>query len=251
MTIDSLIDKQDNFEIVRDQIAAILVSEVAAQMVLASAAAKNPDDWKLRIFSERSNPWEQWLNDQSDTSPIVNIWFDNTSYDEKSSNVMERQTTNGIYNIDCYGFGLSADVPAGGHTPGDREAAFEAQRAFRLVRNILMSDQYVYLGLRGLVGQRWPQAGTSFQPQLDGRAMQQIFATRFALRVSFNEFAPQITPEALEFLSIDVLRTEDGEIVLEADYDYTATQLFTVISPVGGFENFITSDGKTFLVKEV
>ena len=59
--ISELIDKQDNFEIVRDQIAAILVNEVASQMALATAEAKDPEDWNLQIFTERSNPWEKWL----------------------------------------------------------------------------------------------------------------------------------------------------------------------------------------------
>ena len=58
-----LIDKQDSFEIVRDQIAAILKTEITSQIALATTAGKpNPDDWKLRIFSERANPWEQFLN---------------------------------------------------------------------------------------------------------------------------------------------------------------------------------------------
>ena len=223
MVIDSLIDKSDNFEIIRDQIAAILVAEVSSQMALATTAAKDPADWKLRVFTERSNPWEQWLNleTQTDRSPVISVWFDNSSYDPKASNVIERQKSETVFNIDCYGVGISSDVQGGGHTPGDQEAAFEVQRAYRLVRNILMSAEYTYLGLRGLVWSRWPQSATGFQPQLDGRALQHVQGLRLAFRVVFNEFAPQITPETLEYLSIDVKRTEDGEIVLEADYDYS------------------------------
>lgn len=221
MAIDSLIDKQDNFEVIRDQIAAILVAEVASQMALATAAAKDPNDWKLRVFTERSNPWEQWLNAQTDTSPLINVWVDNSSFDPKASNSIERQKSETVFNIDCYGYGKSSDNPGGGHNPGDRESAFEVQRALRLVRNILMSAEYTYLGLRGLVWSRWPQSVTIFQPQLDGRALQQVMGARLAFRVVFNEFAPQITPETLEYLSVNVKRTEDGEIVLEADYDYT------------------------------
>jgi len=74
--IPNLIDKQDSFEIIRDQIAAILSTEVASQMALAIAEAKEPNDWKMRIFIERSNPWEQWLNNPTeDKSPIVNVWY--------------------------------------------------------------------------------------------------------------------------------------------------------------------------------
>ena len=221
MTIPVLIDKQDNFEIIRDQIAAILVLETASQMVLATNALKDPDDWKLRIFTERSNPWEQFLNEQTDRSPIINIWYDNSSFDQSSSNISERQKADGIFNIDCYGFGISSDIPAGGHTPGDREAALEAQKALRLVRNILMAAEYTYLGLRGLVWQRWLQSSTVFPLPIEERSIQQIVGARLVFRASFSEFSPQVTAETLELMSINVKRTEDGEILVETDYDYT------------------------------
>ena len=222
MTISTLIDKQDTFEIVRDQIAAILTTEIASQMQLATNAGKDPNDYKLRIFTERSNPWEEFLNEVVDTSPLVNVWFDNSSFDPSKSNVVERQASETVYNIDCYGYGRSRDDGATGHIPGDREASFEVQKALRLVRNILMAAEYTYLGLRKTVWHRMPQSITAFQPELDARQMQQIVGARLAFRVIFNEFSPQVEPVDLELLSVDVIRTEDGEIVLEADYDYTA-----------------------------
>ena len=142
--ITELIDKQDNFEVVRDQITAILVTEIANQMQLATNAGKDPNDWKLRIFKERSNPWEQLLNEQTDRSPIVNIWYDNSNFQPNKSNISERQASETVYNIDCYGYGLSQDDGNGGHLPGDREAALEVQKALRLVRNILMAAEYTY-----------------------------------------------------------------------------------------------------------
>lgn len=222
--IDSLIDKQDNFEIVRDQIASILALESVNQVAKATTAGKpNPDDWKLRVFTERSNPWEQFLNDQSDKSPLVNVWYDNGSFPEGKGNVIERQQSRAVYNIDCYGFAVTTSDGGSGQKPGDREAAFEVHRAVRLVRNILMAAQNIYLQLdRKTIGaQRWPQSINVFQPQIDGNAVQQIVGARIALKVIFNELSPQITPETLELLSVDVKRTEDGEIVVEADYDYT------------------------------
>lgn len=222
-SIDTLIDKQDNFEIIRDQIAAILAMELANQQNLAGDAGKPREDWKLRVFTERSNPWEQWLNRTSETdlTPLVNVWYDNGNFPEARGNVVERQAHEAIYNIDCYAIGISADDPGGGHTPGDKEAAFEVQRALRLVRNILMAAVNTYLQMRGTVWQRWIQSMTIFPPELENVAMQQVMGSRIALRVTFNEFAPQVTPEELELISVDVKRTEDGEIVLEADYDFT------------------------------
>lgn len=219
--IPTLIDKQDTFEIIRDQIAAIIKLETVSQMALATAAAKDPLDWKLRVFAERSNPWEQWLNEQTDESPIINVWYDSSTFDPSASNVAERQKTEGVFNIDCYGYGSSKDDGATGHRPGDREAALEAHRALRLVRNILMAAEYTYLGLRGTVWTRWPQAINAFQPEIDGRQAQHIVGARLAFRVVFNEFAPQVAEEVLELMSVDVKRAEDGEIVINADYDYT------------------------------
>ena len=224
MTIDALIDKQDNAELVRDQIAAILALEVASQMALAAAAQppKDPDDWNLRIYSERSNPSEAFLNEPvTDTSPLVNVWWDSASYDEAASTVVERQKCEAVFNIDCYGYGVSADDPSGGHTPGDKQAALEVHRAIRLVRNILMAAQYTYLGMRGVVWQRWPQAVTIFQPQQDGHQVPQVVGGRLAFRVKFNELSPQVPTETLEYLSAQVTRASDGQILLTADYDYT------------------------------
>lgn len=222
--ITTLIDKQDNFEVVRDKIAQILANEVAGQKVLAVAAGKDPNDFDMKIFTERSNPWELFLNDPPPgpgRSPIINVWFDSETFPEGVGSTVERQRADGLFNIDCYGFAVSADVVAGGHAPGDKAAAIEAQRAFRLVRNILMAATYTYLDLRGVVAQRWPQSVEVFQPEINSRSVQQIVAARLVLRVSYNEFAPQVEPVTLEFVSVDIKRNEDGSVVAETDYDFT------------------------------
>jgi len=219
--IAELIDKTDGFEVVRDQIAAILAVEVANQQALAIAGGKDPDLWKLRIYSERSNPWEAFLNDEADTSPVVNVWFENATYDGRASTVVERQKTEGTFNVDCYGLGVAQDVGGGGHIAGDQDAALAAQRALRLVRNILMAGEYTYLGARGLVWQRWPASATVFQPAIDALQVQQVVGARLALSVTFNEFAPQVPAETLELISAQVFRAEDGAVLIDAAYDYS------------------------------
>lgn len=219
MTISTLIDKQDTFEIVRDQIAAILVTEVASQMVLAGA---NAADYKLRIFSERSNPWGEFQNlTPADTSPLVNVMYDNSSFDGNAGNIMETQKTTGIYNIDCYGLGISADVPGGGQIAGDRLAALEVQRALRLVRNILMAAEYTYLQLRGVVWKRWITSANAFQPPIDGQNAQNVQGARLALQVTFSETSPQIAPTELDLLSTEVQSAANGEILAAALFDFT------------------------------
>lgn len=219
--IDTLIDKQDTFEIVRDQIAAILVTEVANQKVLAAGESKDPALWDLEVYTERSDAWEKFLNQDADEVPVVNIWYDNSNFDKSASNVMERQKTDAVYNIDCIGFGVAQSNGAG-HKPGDREAAISSQRALRLVRNILMAAEYTYLGLtRGTAWDRWPQSVTCFQPTIDGNAVQNVWGSRIQFAVSFNEFSPQVAAVVLEKITAEIKRTVDGKIVLETEYDYT------------------------------
>lgn len=222
MTIATLIDKQDNVEIIRDQISAILALESVAQVALATAASKtDPSDWKIRVFQERANPWEEFPPHTSDASPLVNVWWDSSSFDMSTSNILERQKSATTFNLDCYGYGRSGDNPAGGHHCGDQGAAVAVQRAVRLVRNILMAAEYTYLGLRGTVWRRWIDSITIFQPPQDNQNAQNVVGARLSFRVEFNEFSPQIVPETLDLLTVDVQRTEDNEIVVEADYDYT------------------------------
>jgi len=216
----ALIDKQDGFEIIRDKIAAILVAEIAQQQILAAAAGKDATLWKVRIYSERSNAWEQWLDDQIDVSPICNIWFDSAAYSESSGNVVSRQTSASLFNLDCYGYGIAKSAVIG-HTLGDQEAAATTHRAVRLIRNILMAAENTYLGLRGTVGQRWLQSITVYQPEFQGQAIQQIVGARLALRVSHNELSPQVAAETLEYISVTVKRSPSGEVILTAEYDFS------------------------------
>lgn len=220
--LQTLIDKQDNFEIIRDQIAAIIVAEQANQQALATAATEDPDLWKLRTYLERSNPLEQWLNVEqvTDFSPILNIWVDNSGFDGAVSNVSTAQKSTTIFNIDCYGLGVSKDDGAG-HLPGDELANKEVQRAVRLVRNILMAAENTYLQLQGLVWKRWPQSINFFQPEIQGRPVQHISGARIALAVGFNEFSPQYVPVDLAYVAISIERAEDGMVILEADYPST------------------------------
>ena len=217
--IADLIDKKDGFETVRDKIAAILTLETASQQALAVAAGKDPSLWKLRVYLERSNAWEQWVNIEeiTDYSPIVNVWFDTASYDERKGNTVYRQCSDSIFNIDCYAIGLSSDSGTG-HLAGDKEAVLNAHRAVRLVRNILMAGEYTYLSLRGTVWGRWPLSLTIFQPEMGGQVVQQIIGARLAFRVSHNEFSPQATGEILESIYTTITLTDDNEMVVIKEF---------------------------------
>jgi hypothetical protein len=207
-----LIDKVDNAEIIRDQIAAILTVELANQALL-SGGQPQPS-----VFIERANPWGQFLTPTPITQPLINVWWDSSTFDESTSNVVERQTAAAVYNIDCYACSVSQDDGADGHLPADEEAARAAQRTVRLARNILMAGAYTYLGLRGLVWKRFPQTISMFQPQIDNHAAQRVVGARLALQVHFNEFSPQVAAVVLETLMIDIFRKETGELLFQAQY---------------------------------
>lgn len=216
--IEELIDKRDNVEIVRDEVGAILLVEVAKQKQLAALAGRDPFEWDLRVFVERSNPWSEFLDAPDRAPPIVNVWLDHTSTDGAASNVVSRQKTTAIINIDCYAYGASSSAK-NGHIPGDAAASLEVQRAVRLVRNILMAGHYTYLGLRKLVWRRMVTGVTMFRPEMDGRYVQQIVAARVALQVEFNELSPQVKGEPLELIAATVRRAATGEIYFRADYE--------------------------------
>lgn len=225
--ITKLIDKVDTFEAVRDQLGAILVTEEANQRALAIAANKDPDLWAFKTFTERSNPWGEYLDpeegEQTDANvrarklPIVNVWFDNTQIALAGSSLVDRQKYTGIFNIDCYGCGTSIESPDG-HVPGDARAAQEVQRTARLVRNIVMAAPYLYLQMQKTVGRRWVQGIQSFQPQMEGRGVQHVAGARLALHVDFNELSPQVEGELLELVSAGVSRRADGLLYLTANF---------------------------------
>ena len=218
--ITTLIDKVDNVELVRDQIAAILLLEATEQQAIADATeGKDPRLWALRVFLERSDPWSEFLEvpDAIDALPIVNVSFETESAEQRASNVVERQKMVGTFNVDCYGYGIASST-ATGHMSGDEAAAVEAMRAVRLARNILMSGPYTYLGMNKVVWRRWMASMTPVVPAEDDRPVERVAACRLVLEVEFSEFSPQHVAETLDLVSATVKRQENGEIYFSALY---------------------------------
>lgn len=225
--IQTLMTGEDNFEIIRDQVAAIIKLNQENQQALAALVPVDPAPWELRVFTERALPWEQFLNiDVNDVaanfSPIVNVTYDSSQFPEGQGNTVDYQRSSTLYNIDIVGFASAASDGGMGQLPGDREAAFTNQRGIRFVRRILMASENRHLQLdRTIVGNRWIQSINEFQPQLDSVPAQQIVGARIAFRVEFLEFAPSADlSNILEEIRIDVRRAEDGEITLQQQFDY-------------------------------
>ncbi len=216
--ITTLIDRPDGFEVVRDKIAAILALEIANQQALAVTSGKpDPDLWKVRIFTERNAPWEEFLNKPDDTSPLCNVAFFEARYDESSGNRIETQASLSTYWIDCYGYG-QASADGSGHQPGDEDSAREASRATRLVRSILMASTYRHLGLMGTVTDRKPLRLTLHRPSPKDAAIQHISFMRFELEVRHCELSPQVVEGVLNEIFVTVYRGDTGEIHANLEY---------------------------------
>lgn len=229
--ITTLIDRLDNSELICNQIGAILAVESAQQQALAQTAGKNSKLWKLRVFTERTNAWEMWLDAPSagkpkpdfDRSPIVNVSFDQESFDKTKGDPHERQAADGTFFIDCFGLGISADNPnTTGHFTGDELASVEAKRAYRLVRSILMSAHYITLGFPKkpnpiVWGGRWVQSIQMSPVGPTERIAQHIVGARITLAVTFNEFSPQYVAAPLELIAFYARRAESGELIFAAE----------------------------------
>jgi len=220
--ISDLINKQDSFEVVRDKIALILATESESQQSLAVAAGEDPAQWKLRVFTERSQPWNDWYvsGAPTDRAPIINVWYENGSFDSSSGDVIKTQLHRAIFNVDCIGLGVAKNTDAG-HDSADELAAKEAQRAAKLVRNILMSGVYTRLDLTGTVFRRWVNSISLFQPNLSENSAFNALGARISLAVDFNETSPQVSGQPLELISIFITRSEDGQILAETDFIHT------------------------------
>lgn len=211
--LQSPINKLDSFEIVRDQIAAILFLELENQKAIAGRAQIDPARFDMKVYKERSNPWD--LFDEGENKPIINVWFSNSDFDYTNSSTVDKQKTTAIFNIDCIATAVSQET-ADGQTLGDEMASLEVQRVAKVIRNILMSDTNTYLQLRGLVWSRRVLSLNIFQPSAENGMMQNLCAARLVLQATFSEFSPQYEPQELEILSVTVHNC-DGQILFNKE----------------------------------
>lgn len=217
--LTELITKRDNFEIVRDQVASLIVLELANQRALAAAAEISTAPWQAHVYLERYTPWEHFIDSTGPHDPVINVTYD--ASDWVSGDSTKTQQYDVKINIDCYGCSPAMDTQAG-HDAADKSAAIISQRAARLCRNILMSAENAVLKLHGVVGSRRVQQILPFRPDTqESRAplLQPVSAVRLALLVSLIETSPQVTGEIIELIDIAINRAENGALLVSAQYD--------------------------------
>jgi hypothetical protein len=207
--ITELVSEPDNVEKLRDHIAVLLKRETENQYALAEKAeARNAGDFHFRVFVENSRPYD--TGGEPVKTPLVNIMLQKT--EPMAGNARSgAQKTKAVFLIDCIAFGND-----GGEEWDEKAAAARAWKAARIIRRILMSDNYAYLGLRGLVGSRNIISIETGVPENGGDALTVVTA-RITLEVQFMERAIEGSGwqilEGVDFI-IDPL---DGEVSINKD----------------------------------
>ena len=129
--INSAIPPQ-NFETIRDQIAAILMVEFAAQIPLQADPETKALLQKTKLFSERFHPF-----DESEFFAI-DIFLFTGDYDNKTQTSVRGTYT---FYLDFYGRAATTN-----QEDGDKRSAEKAQRLIGISRAILESPNWLTLG---------------------------------------------------------------------------------------------------------
>jgi len=122
------------YELVRDQVAAILAVELANQLQYDSTLPV-----PSKVFIERFIPFDAQVE-----MPAVNVNFWKVEFKNKNQVKVEGDM---YLNVDIY----TANNTVGG-TRGDQLASMALQRLAGLCRGILQNPEYYVLNLPGLVG---------------------------------------------------------------------------------------------------
>lgn len=226
MPLSTLIDKKDNFELIRDEIASILAVETQNQQDLAVIAGKDPKLWEFKVFVEKSRPFESLDIDDFPLPPVVNISVENITFADNQSLISLYQIAEpGIFNIDILSPAINLKTTEPGYISADRQSMMDCQRIVRLIRNILYSnpldinqigDNYTFLNLKKIVGSRKITAITFFPPKEDNEGVM-IAAARIQLEVKFSESGAEGPFEPLELLQARTEILPDGEVIFEFD----------------------------------
>ncbi|MDR2509249.1 MAG: hypothetical protein LBC77_01240 [Spirochaetaceae bacterium] len=206
--IHEIIGTPDMAEILRDQVAAVLSLELQNQYAMAQEAAL-PDarEFNIPVFVENGRPYES-----SGGKPLmrfVNVLLPKITV-PASNPRMGAQKEQAVFFIDCAACGNDC-----GTFRDDKSAAIRAWKLTRIVRRILMSGEYAYLGLRGIVGSRIitsMEAGTPEKPELDRESALSYMLVRITLEAQFLEKFIGTEGPPLELISFEV-EPSSGEIL--------------------------------------
>jgi hypothetical protein len=201
--IYELVSEPDNVEKIRNHIAFIIKGETQNQYTIAQEQGEpDADDYNFRVFIENARPYD--TEGEPPLEPLVNIMLQKTETADGNPR-MGLQKYKATFLIDCIAFGNDA-----GEERDDRAAAARTWKAARVIRRILMSEQYLYLGLRGVIGGRLIKSIEMGVPKNGGDALTVVTA-RITLEVQFIELSIGTTGPIIEEINFTVI-PENGEV---------------------------------------
>ena len=206
--IDVRLSDPSNLEIIRDQISGIIAIEMANQYEKAVEDADPvKDDYKVGVYVENDEPWN---TNEDNIFPLVNIMIDHV--EKNSDSTINTTIRNVQFSIDCYQTGNYSGKYAG------RKATIKAWKLARCVSKILDSDEYTYLGLRGVV------KATSIDDMRLGRpdtnSAMKVYLVRIRFNVEYVEDAPQNSGTELKTMPVTI-SDENGQVVIDITEDIT------------------------------
>jgi hypothetical protein len=214
--INYLLKKPDNIEKIRDQIALILKIECANQYAEALKESENADDYNIGVYIHAERPWQLTENNQGENPfPLVNIQFLEYKKDnEAGTETVNKKRYVATFAVDCYTRG-QPDNPEYGD---DTDSALRAMRLGSVIRNILMSSFYNYLGIRSIVRRREIMqieigSPSGMAGNIDESAIS-VTICRLLFSVWFYEESPQAQPVDLEDISFKAI-SPAGEVLID------------------------------------
>jgi len=201
--ITEVVAEKATFELVRQQLAAILALELAEQQVLSS----QDERFDVTVFEERHDLVD-FVRAETNTR-AVNVWFDSMRQ-VQNSHAGTHVTYDAVFNLDVY-----ASIGATQTETGDRLSSLAAQAGANVVRQIICHEQYQDLALGPCyVSQR---TVNSVQSISTGGASEQLAAVRLTLLVRLGETAG--IREALTLEQIDATTTlDDGQVAINTEH---------------------------------
>jgi hypothetical protein len=210
--IKDLIKNPDNIERIRDQVSAILKVECSAQYAIAQDNKEaDAEDYRIGIWKEKTRPWQ--INEDAEKKnpfPLANVSLMGFHADGSGGPAVGQKKYIGEIYIDCYASGeFDADQS------DDTDSAMKAWKTGRIIRNILASEQYSYLGLRGIVRDIRIVEGKTGDPRNGNEnSAQSVTICRLVLSFNYYEDSPQA--ETVEFAEYQFVSTSaDGEVLID------------------------------------
>lgn len=204
------------FELVLDRIVEILETELANQIVLATAASQPTEPYEIAVYKEKAIPWE------GTQMPLVNVWYDSSQISRKSPSI-GRQQGEHVYNIDCLSTVKSTATGTNIDTYGDTETAMKVHAVARVIYQIIMANlnhrlQFDPPVTPAFVGGRMIREMSTMRPPFGDNPANFFLAMRLPLVVKHADSLPEQLGAILEEIGITVSR-QDVTKITEIDIE--------------------------------